>query len=497
MSTIPLPGTEVEPKPWQSGLAPVYIGMFLWVAFFDQIGRRALPIGGLGWSILGAAVGGPLSYVLLFRPSASWGHRAGKPLDVVATSTFGVRGASVIPGLLIGMAQIVLFAVAIGYAIELTFQGLVIGRLVEPRMLRPAQLGGASLKAPLYLATALFWALATALVGLRFVRWIAYLMQFFPIFPAVMLGGAMLASLVGLRSFHPSGVDPLDPNSIVAEGEGAVRAFLLTLQWVFAFSAMAGVMGADWGAGSVGPRDVRLGGWVGLGLAPAIISALALIAVAGYQGMKDARSFEETRFPRPSITDLATPGGLPSTGPAAGLDAPPFTFRALLNGGFDPRLGALMFLTFGLASLAPAVYSSFVFGLQFKTFGPGISRLTWTMMGTCTAWLLIVGGWFDRTEVAFNVLGAAFAPAAGAIAADYRRHRGRWPGPRVGTNPAGLIAWGIGLAVGLAPTLGRALGSERLTRLQPAALAAFIAAFLAYELLALVRLESASVEKTT
>ncbi len=489
MSTIPRPGTEVEPKPWQTGLAPVYIGMFLWIAFFDQLGRRALPVGGLGWSLLGAAAAGPLSYLLLFRMPALWGHRAGKPLDVVAGSTFGARGVAIVPNLLIGMAQVLLFAVAVGYAIELTFQGLVLGGMVEARALRPAQVGGATLKSPLFLATALFWAVATALVSLKFVRWIAYLMQFFPIFPALVIGGAMLATLTGLRSFHPTGIDPTRPFAVLPEGEGHLRAFLLTLQWVFAFSAMAGVMGADWGSGSVSRRDVRVGGWVGIALAPAIVSALALIAVAGYQGSKEAaRQSEETRTARSTIQDLGAP--------SPGLDAPDFTFRAVMNGGFDRRVGCVMLLTFGLASLAPAVYSSFVFGVQFNAIGPGISKLTWTMLGTATAWLLIVVGWFERTEGVFNVLGAAFAPVAGAMAADYLRHRGDWPGPRRGFNPAGLIAWAIGLSVGLLPTIGRALGDERMAGLVAAAPLAFVAAFLVYLVLATARLESAAGPKS-
>ena len=492
MSTSPKPPAEVEPRPWQTGLAPVYIGMFLWIAFFDQIGRRALPLGGLGWSMLGAALAGPLSYLLLFRPSAIWGQRVGKPLDIVATGTFGVRGASLVPGLVLGLAQVVLFAVAVGYAIELTFQGLVVLGLVDPRSLRPTRMGGATLKSPLYLAAALAWSIAAALVGIRFVRWIGFLMQFFPIFPAVLLGGAMLAMMLGLRSFHPTGIDPLMPSVVVPEGEAALRAFLLTLQWVFAFSAMAGVMGADWGSGSIGPRDVKVGGWVGMAFAPAIVSSLALIAAAGYQGSKEAtRTFEDPRVARSTIQDLPRPGVAPSTGPAPGLEAPPFTFLAVANGGFDRRIGGVMLLVFGLASMAPAVYSSFTYAITFKALGPGISRLTWSMLATSTAWLLIVGGWFERTEVAFNLVGAAFAPVAGAIAADYRRHRGEWPGPRSGFNPAGLIAWAVGLAVGLAPTVGKALGSGPLSRLQPAALWAFVAAFLVYEFLALVKLESA------
>jgi cytosine permease len=492
MSTIPQAGSEVEPKSWQTGLAPVYIGTFLWIAFFDQLGRRALPLGGLGWSMLGAAAAGPLAYLLMFRPAGLWGHRVGKPSKIVSTSTFGVRGAKLVPGLLLGIAQVVLFAVGVGYAIELTFQGLVLVGLVDPLSLRPTRLGGATLKSPLYLATALVWAVVTALISLRFTRWIAYLMQYFPIFPAIAIGAAMMAMMTGLRSFEPSGFDPALPSTFVPQGEARLRAFLLTFQWVFAFSAMGGAMGADWGSGSLDAKDVKVGGWVGIGVTPAIISALALISVAGFEGSKRAESaIEETRIVRSTIQELAPSGPGASGRPVAGLDAPPFTFRAVANGGFGRFLGGLMLVVFGLSSLAPAVYSSFTFGLQFKDLGPGISRLTWTMLATCSAWLLIVGGWFDRTEVAFNLLGATFAPAAGAIAADYRRQKGRWPGPREGFNPAGLIAWAVGVGVGLAPIVGRALGWERLANFQPAALWAFVAAFLAYEMLALIRLESA------
>jgi cytosine permease len=494
MSTIPPAGTEVEPKPWQTGLAPVYIGTFLWIAFFDQLGRRALPIGGLLPAMLGAAVGGPLAYLLMFRPSGLWGQSARKPLMEVATSTFGIKGAFVVPGLLIGVAQVFLFAVGVGYAVELTFQGLVQLGLVEPGALRPTRVGGATLKSPLYLATALVWAVVTALVSMRFTRWIAYLMQFFPIFPAIAIGGAMMAMMLGLRDFRPTGIDPALPAVVLPAREASLRAFLLTLQWVFAFSAMGGLMGADWGAGSVDSKDVKVGGWVGVGLAPVIISALALIAVAGYQGPKDDdRPLDQPLMNRTTIRDLVPPGQESTTGPIPGLDAPAFTFRAVANGGFGRYVGGFMLLVFGLSSLAPAVYSSFTFGRQFKTLGPGISRLTWTMLGTCTAWLLIVGGWFERTEAAFNVLGAIFAPAAGAIAADYRRHKGSWPGPRKGINPAGLIAWGVGLAVGLTPTVARAVGSTRLAGLQPAAVGAFVAAYVVYELLAKIRLESTPV----
>ncbi len=504
MTDAPGPLDPIVPKPWQTGLAPVYIGAFLWVAFFDQLGRRALPVGGLGWSLLGALAAGPLAYALLFRVPATWGQQAGRPLDGVAASTFGARGAGAVPGLLMAIGQVLFFAVAVAYAVDLTYGGLVLGRMIDPLPLRPVVLGGATLRAPLFLATALFWALATALIGFRFARWIAALMQFFPIFPALLLGLAMVGSMAGLRSFRPSGLDPI---SGVAFPPGAAswQAFLLTFQWVFAFTAMAGVAGADWGAGSTSPRDVRDGGWVGVAFAPVVVAALALLAVAGHQGgggpSADARDAParsrpgEARMPPSgsSIEELPGPGGgrAVAPGPSSPAEAPAFTFRAVLVGGFGRRVGPAMLMVFGLASLAPACFSAFDFGRRLATIGPGISRLTWTLIGATTAWLLIVAGWADRTEAIFHVVGGLFAPVAGAMASDSWLARGRWPGPRRGVNPPGLVAWALGSAVGLAPTVALALGSDRFARLQPAALAAFAVAFATHAGLALVGLGSA------
>src|SRR3954447_11873666 len=98
-------------KPWHTGTAPKYISLFLWVAFFDQLGRRTLAIGGLRPSVLGAAAAGLLCYVLLYYVPAMWGFRSGKPLTTLGTSTFGVTGSIWITDVLMGLAQVVWFAV--------------------------------------------------------------------------------------------------------------------------------------------------------------------------------------------------------------------------------------------------------------------------------------------------------------------------------------------------------------------------------------------------
>ena len=179
----------VAPKPWQTGLAPVYIGMFLWVAFADQLGRRALPIGGLRWSMLGAMVAGPACYLLLFRVPATWGLRVGRPLDVVATSTFGARGASLVPGLLIGLGQVVFFAVCdrLRGRPDVPGDWSSAGWSTSDRSSRSRWVARRSPR-PLFLMTALAWAYAGALVSLWFVRWIAALMQYLPDLPGADAG---------------------------------------------------------------------------------------------------------------------------------------------------------------------------------------------------------------------------------------------------------------------------------------------------------------------
>jgi len=500
LDPTPRPTSAIEPKPWQTGLAPAYIGLFLWVGFLDQIGRRALPVGGLAFSALGAFAAGPACYLLLFRPAALWGRRAGRPIGGVAASTFGVRGAVAVPGLLLAVAQVAVFALAVGYAIDFTFEGLMVGRLLDPRVIRPAPFRGAMIPARLVVLTSLFWALATALVSFRFVRWIGALMQYFPIFPAVLLGTAMVATLGGLRTFGPSGIDPLD-GSMVPLLQSGWRAFALTFQWVFAFSALAGVLGADWGSGSPGERDVRAGGWVGVGFAPAIVAALALLAVAGFEGSSARPELTQARpgargLARPVPPSGSTIGELtPIAGPAADPSAA-FTFRAVLKGAFDPKLACGMLMVFGLASLAPAVFASHAAWSGLATLAPGISRLAWAVIVGTTGWLLILAGWHERASTVFDVLGAGFAPLAGALAADFALRRGRWEGPRRGINPAGVVAWALGAAVGLAPTVAQALDSKRLNHFEPAALAAFAVAFGAYALLAPLRLESARIGST-
>jgi cytosine permease len=448
-----LSAPPLERKAWTFGIAPQFIGLFLWVVYFDRLAPRTLGVGGLAWSALGAVGGGLLSYLLLYQGPALWGQRTGRGLTVLGSSTFGAAGSEWITGVLVGLAQVVWFAVATYYATHLTLQGFVFCHLIDPRALRPIVFGCWTLQSPLFLVTSLAWSYAAALVGHYLVRIIAALMNVFPIFPALMLGLAMLLTLKGVTSYRPPAPDP-------AAGAGGdmsqagLSAFLMMIQLVFGFFATAGVMSADWGAVSRTPRDVTVGGLVGVAFASAIVATLALLTVAGAAGC------------------LANPGGAD------------LSFHAIVPQAIGGTLAGVMLLIFGLASLAPTTYAAFVFGYRFEAAWPRVSSLRWTLIGTAAAWPLIATGVAGRLEAIFGLMGAVFAPIAGAIAAEASRSRGAWPGPRPGASTAGLVAWVVGVAVGLVPTIAASWQIEPGTRFQPAALFAFLAAYLVYRVLA-------------
>ena len=239
------------------------------------------------------------------------------------------------------------------------------------------------------------------------------------------------------------------------------------IQLVFGFFATAGAASADWGAVARDLASVRRVGWVGVALASWIVATLALLTVAGAWGRSAAST---------AGASLTAEGAL--------------SFRWAVEVGIGGRLACAILLVFGLASLAPTCYAAHGFGHRLGTLWPRLSGLSWLLIGTALAWTLIATGMAARLDVIFSLTGAAFAPVVGAMAAEYLRHGGVWPGPRAGINPAGMVAWLAGLAVGLVPTVADAAGLMPWWRLQPAALAAFVVAFAVYSALARLGFES-------
>lgn len=457
-------------KGWQWTLAPTYIGLFFWMVFFDQLGARTLAIGGLGWSLLGVAIAAVLCNVLLYHVPATWGQKTGWPATVLAGSTFGTHGAVALVVLVFGVAQIVWLAVATYYSADWIFQGLTSCGLLAPKTLRPVVLPlglgkgwHLYLRSPLFLITSAMWVCWASLTGRYLVKIIQAIMNIYPVFAAVMFALAMVWTLGGVPEFQARRLDPVVAVSLRS---GGPRAVLLTIQMIVGFFAMAGLAAADWGAVNRAPRDVRLGGWVGVTFASWTVATLALLTIAGALG----------RVPAPqSLSPLASQGS--------------FTYASAIVLGLPDKVGGLVFFIFGLSSLAPTVYAAHLFGQRLNALVPEVSQLKWALLGAALSWPLIATGLAGRLETIFTVMGAVFAPMVGALAADYVRSRSVWPGLRPGFNPPGMTAWAAGVAIGLVPLVLSASGLGDGTRFQPAVLFAFLTAFVVYLGLAAVGLD--------
>jgi len=88
-----------------------------------------------------------------------------------------------------------------------------------------------------------------------------------------------------------------------------------------------------------------------------------------------------------------------------------------------------------------------------------------------------------KLETIFTISGALFAPVAGVMTAEALLSRGRWTGVRIGWRLPGVLAWSLGVLIGLTPVLG---GSTGVGSIQPAALYGYLTAVVVYEAAALL-----------
>ena len=107
-----VPNPQANRAPWYANTAPSYAGIFLWIAFYQQMAGATIAHGGLGLCLLALLVAGLLCYGFYYFVPAMLGMKTGFPLYVVGSSTFGTKGGYIMPGLLMGLLQIGWFAVA-------------------------------------------------------------------------------------------------------------------------------------------------------------------------------------------------------------------------------------------------------------------------------------------------------------------------------------------------------------------------------------------------
>ncbi|MHB1559063.1 MAG: hypothetical protein ACYC61_16550 [Isosphaeraceae bacterium] len=416
---------EVESTPpprraWWLTTGPAYLTILVWAPFFDSLWRHDLVHAGL-WPLAGTAVlSAFLCFGLFYYPGAMWGYRTGRRLGVVASSTFGTEGSEWLTGVLLALAQIVWYAVAIDYAVDATFRGLAVCGLLPPSVLEPWRIGPFSLRGPLFLATALFWIFITGMAALlRLNSVIAALMKVYSPFAAMLLTLCALWLGRGISGFDPTA-------ALAALGPERASGGPSMIAMATGFFAIAGLMAVDWGAASARRRDVVVGGLAGIVLAGAWTALMSLVVVAGA-----AARLQGVHLDRPA-----------EVAPAPGL-----SFRWAVVGGLGGWPAGVLLLLFGLAALAPACFTSYIFIRKLFARWPRIRRIDWAWIGCTAGFLLVATGWPGRLESVADVMGLIFAPAVGAMAGDRLRQRGRWAGIRVGVNPAGAWAWGAGVLV--------------------------------------------------
>jgi hypothetical protein len=449
-------------RPWHLAVGPAYLTILVWAPFFDPLWRSDLPRAGLWWLAGTAIVAALACFGLFYYPAAMWGYRTGRRLGMVAASTFGTTGSDWLTGIALAAAEIVWYAVAIDYAVDATFRGLVICGLLPPGVLGTWRVGPLSLRGPVFLCTAAFWIFITGMASLlRLTAVIAALMKVYSPVALVLLTIAAIWVLPGATAFRP-----VEVRAVMADGPSPASHSAIPL--FTGFFSMVGLMSVEWGAASARRRDVVLGGLMGIVLAGSWTAVMSLLLLAGVVGRLGAAASVES----------------------AGAVAPPlFSFRWGVINGFGGIPAAIILVLFGLAALAPACYSSFLFTRKLFARWPRVRRIDWAWIGCTLALFLIATTWPGRLESVNNVMGLFFAPAAGAIAGDYLNQRGGWAGVRRGLNPPGVIAWAFGVASRLLLDALADRGQMPFPSLMASPIAGFLVAALVYGILARVGLE--------
>jgi cytosine permease len=154
------PNPPSNRQSWYKNTAPSYAGIFLWVAFYLQLADGTISQTGVGLAIVALIVAGLLCFGLYYYAPAMLGMQTGRPLYIVGTSTFGIRGGYLMPGLVMGLLQLGWFAVATSVSTGFIMKGL-------------HQASGI-----LFTVVALLWAYGLAFVAIKGISYFARAAQF-------------------------------------------------------------------------------------------------------------------------------------------------------------------------------------------------------------------------------------------------------------------------------------------------------------------------------
>lgn len=467
--------------PWFKNTAQSYAGIFLWIAFFDQLGGTAGGPGALGMANLSIALvslicAGVLSVAAFYLVPGLLGMKTGLPLYVVGSSTFGSKGGYFLPGIFMGLLQIGWYSVATYFAAGLVLKGVGMNEHAV------SIFGEGGQFSIVFVITAIIWGYIFAFLGAKGIAYVASIATFFPIAIILMLIVGAGSASSGLATYdreeatrialatsaildaeaeqakqaaleagqsepeanlaaaearaalanEPADMERIDaveltePQQAMVSGM-ALPGFLLLIQLVIGFFATAGAVGTDFCSNNRDQKDVWLGGITGVGLAAVFAGFLALLTVAGAHGKLIAGIGESTTWG--ALVNYSYGGSLPVA---------------------SPGLGNVMLLLFAVGSMAPACFCSFIIGNSLSTMlGSEKTRIPLTLGGATVGIILAALGVAGNLAPFFGLIGASFGPVIGAMIADYILSSGKWAGPRQGISIPGYAAWLAGFVVGI------------------------------------------------
>ncbi|NQT37552.1 MAG: cytosine permease [Planctomycetes bacterium] len=483
-SAKPLPpGNRVQ---WFSNVAPTYAGVMVWFAFWQQIpGFGGAPGGllsaGLMPALVGLVVAALICHYLFYLIPGLLGMKTGLPLYVVGTSTYGVRGGLIMPGLLMGALQFCWLGFNAFFVSTILCQCFEIG--LNDKATDVAVPGTA------HGIIAVAFAVFAAFVGLKGIQYVAKVATFLPIIPIVVLLILFVATVGGLGDFTTT--DATNPKIAAAEEDetkqdeatekeetaadaeaeapsplGAIAVMIAMSTCIVGFFATAGAAGVDIAMNSKDEKNVKMGGLTGIAAATIFSGTMSLLIVAGYLGGTEEIPTKFAGNLNP--VDLMK-GGILSAGTA----------------------NVLMILL-AISSFPAACFSAMIAANCFRTTLPNVNPFISVGIGTAVACVMAVTGWAGDAAFIFTIIGASFGPVCGAMMADYLLAGKKWAGPRSGWNLAGWISWTVGFAVG-----GLDIVPAMAGKVPCPPMAAFVVGFVLYVILAKAGMESEKLEMPT
>jgi len=492
------PNPKENRAPWLTTTAATYAGIMLWFVFWSNLPGGGTSIAGgvlsqgLEWAIVSLIIAALICHFCFYYVPAMLGMKTGLPLYIVGTSTYGATGGFLMPGFLMGCLQFGWLSVN-GYFAGLGLTCIIRGASTWEQV-------NAVTMSPLHLGIGIVWAVVAAFVGLKGIRYVGMVASYMPIIPIVVLLVFLVKTVGGVASFDEKKMvleteqtqvaaveamkayEGVDPNklpgaergeyekikaqskigpAVTLYGSGLLGVLSLICAYVVGFFATAGAAGCDFGSNNNDDKAVKMGGIVGIAGATIFTGGIALIAVAGAQGIGMVPAIAMN--PCDSINAIVT----------------------------NPTVANLFMLLLAIAAFPGACFSSLIAANSFKTTLPKVNPFVSCGIGTLVACLLIVSGFAGKAGAVFGLIGASFGPVCGAMMADYLLAGKKWAGPRAGFNPAGWISWGAGFFVGGITLLVEVfMGGTMPIAVPCPPVAAFVVGFALYYALAKAGMES-------